>query len=104
MNTQNTQNTQRSAGVDAAAPDLLRERDDLRAVVLLMESVETQLRARLAASEAIRAELVGALEQTLDALYNETAITKDSPWITETKAKATAALANARATKEGGAK
>ena len=54
MDTQDTQNTQRSAGVSAAAPDLLRERDELR--------------AKLSASEAIRAELGWALEVAHDSL------------------------------------
>jgi hypothetical protein len=39
--------------------------------------------------------LLEALKQTLDALHNETHGKKDSAWITETKEKASSAIANA---------
>ena len=67
----------------AAAPSLLRERDNLR--------------AKLVASEASRAELVGALENALDFIREEHG---EGP----TARTCERAIANARTLTEGGSK
>ncbi len=72
---------------------------------LAIEKLETQraaeaiqvaeLQQQLAEARATAADLLAALRETLDALYNETHGQLDSHWIHTTKAKANAAIARA---------